>query len=146
MNIPVMPSHTTWNDPDSYSSNTSLVGQHRSKNLKVVVMVRRRWSIVPCDRRNDERLAQLDRNIQAIRVPPEFRAGLKVRGYRVERRNIVPRDVNKWSSPFDAGRSPGGIVDSSIECDRLVREELVCDVVRRRRVEEFPGVRDRGRR
>lgn len=39
MNIPVIPSHSTWNDQVSYSSNNTntLVGKNRDKTLKVVV-------------------------------------------------------------------------------------------------------------
>ena len=36
MNIPVIPSHTTWNHPVSCSSNNPLVGQNRGKTFKVV--------------------------------------------------------------------------------------------------------------
>ena len=49
MNIPVMPSHTTWNDPDTYSLNTPLVGQHRSKNLKVVVDAPKTMTAMPLE-------------------------------------------------------------------------------------------------
>ena len=47
MSIPVIPSDTTWNNPVSCSSKKTLVGQHRGKNLEVVVDAARTMAIMP---------------------------------------------------------------------------------------------------